>query len=40
LVNRALGFTVKSFNGIVPDPEKFDDMDEESEKMIHELASQ
>ena len=40
LVNRALGFTVKSFNGIVPDPEKFDDMDKESEKMIHELASQ
>ena len=40
LVNRALGFTVKSFNGIIPDPEKFDDMDKESEKMIHELASQ
>ena len=40
LVNRALGFTVKSFNSIVPDPEKFDDMDKESEKMIHELASQ
>jgi len=40
LVNRALGFTVKSFNSIVPDPEKFDDMDKESEKAIKDLGSE
>ena len=38
LVNRALGFTVKSFNGIVPDPDEFDNMDKESEKMIKEFV--
>ncbi len=35
LVNRVLGFTVKSFNSIVPGPDEFDDMDKESEKMIN-----
>ncbi len=40
LVNRALGFTVKSFNGIVPGPDEFDDIDKESEKMINEIALQ
>jgi methionyl-tRNA synthetase len=39
LVNRVLGFTVKSFNSIVPGPDEFDDMDKESEKMINELVS-
>ena len=38
LVNRALGFTVKSFDGIIPSPDEFDDMDKESEKIINELA--
>ena len=38
LVNRVLGFTVKSFNGVVPGPDEFDDMDKESEKMINELV--
>jgi len=40
LVNRALGFTVKAFDGIVPDPEEFDDMDKESEKAIKDLGSE
>ena len=35
LVNRALGFTIKSFNGIIPSPDEFDDKDKESEKMIN-----
>jgi len=39
LVNRALGFTVKSFNSVVPGPDEFDDMDKESKKMINELMS-
>jgi len=39
LVNRVLGFTVKSFNGTVPGPDEFDDMDKESEKMIKEFVS-
>jgi len=40
LVNRALGFTVKAFDSIVPDPEEFDDMDKESEKAIKDLGSE
>ena len=40
LVNRALGFTVKAFDSIVPDPEEFDDMDKESEKAIRDLGSE
>ena len=39
LVNRALGFTVKTFDGVVPDPGEFDDMDKESEKAIKDLVS-
>ena len=39
LVNRALGFTVKCFNGAVPGPDEFDDIDNESKKMISELVS-
>jgi len=40
LGNRALGFTVKVFDSIVPDPEEFDDMDKESEKAIKDLGSE
>ena len=39
-VNRALGFTVKAFDSIVPVPEEFDDMDKESEKAIKDLGSE
>ena len=39
LVNRVLGFTLKSFDGVVPDPDEFDNMDKESEKMIKEFVS-
>ena len=38
LVNRALGFTNKSFDGVVPEPEDFDEKDSESEKKIKSLA--
>jgi len=38
LVNRALGFTVKTFDGLVPEPEVYDELDIKSEKMIKELA--
>jgi len=38
LVNRALGFTVKAFDGLVPEPEVYDELDIESEKMIKEFA--
>ena len=34
LVNRALGFTSKTFDGILPEPEEFDDQDSESQKKI------
>ena len=40
LVNRVLGFTLKSFDGVVPDPDKFDNMDKESEKMIKEFVTE
>ena len=40
LVNRALGFTVKVFDGVVPGPDEFDDIDKESEKKIKELVSE
>ena len=39
LVNRALGFTIKSFNGVVPEPETYDELDKKSETMIKELAT-
>jgi len=38
LVNRALGFTIKAFDGIVPEPEEFDEKDSESENRIKSLA--
>ena len=38
LVNRVLGFTTKAFDGIVPEPEEFDEKDKESEKKIKSLA--
>ena len=38
LVNRALGFTNKSFDGLVPEPEAYDELDNKSETMIKELA--
>ena len=40
LVNRVLGFTVKSFDGIIPEPEEFDDADKESEKLIKEFVTE
>ena len=40
LVNRALGFTKKSFDGIVPEPEEFDSEDSEAEKKIHNFKSE
>ena len=39
LVNRALGFTVKSFDGVVPNPEQYDELDTKSETLIKELAT-
>ena len=38
-VNRALGFTQKSFAGIVPSTEEFDDIDKEAEEKIKSLSS-
>jgi methionyl-tRNA synthetase len=38
LVNRVLGFTNKAFDGVLPEPEDFDEKDSESEKRIKSLA--
>ena len=38
LVNRVLGFTNKTFDGVLPEPEDFDEKDSESEKRIKSLA--
>jgi methionyl-tRNA synthetase len=38
-VNRALGFTKKAFDGKVPEPESFDDMDSKAEQKIKTLAT-
>ena len=38
LVNRALGFTNKAFDGVLPEPEDLDEKDSESEKRIKSLA--
>ena len=38
LVNRALGFTNKAFDGILTEPEEFDEKDLESEQKIKSLA--
>jgi len=39
-VNRALGFTKKVFDGIVPEPEEFDDKDKEAENKIKIFSEQ
>ena len=38
-VNRALGFTKKAFDGIVPEPDSFDEKDSEAEQKIKNLAT-
>ncbi len=38
LVNRALGFTQKSFSSVVPSPEDFDDQDKMAEEKIKNLS--
>jgi methionyl-tRNA synthetase len=38
LINRVLGFTNKAFDGVLPEPEDFDEKDSESEKRIKSLA--
>jgi len=38
-VNRALGFTQKSFAGVIPAKEEFDDIDKEAENKIKNLSS-
>ena len=38
-INRALGFTKKTFEGKVPDTETFDEKDEEAEKRIKSIAT-
>lgn len=40
LVNRALGFTKKTFDGVVPQPDTFDDKDKEAEQKIKGFASE
>lgn len=40
LVNRALGFARKAFDGIVPEPDAFDEMDKEAERRIRSLAAE
>jgi len=39
-VNRALGFTKKAFEGIIPQPEEFDDKDSEAENKIKNLSGE
>jgi methionyl-tRNA synthetase len=40
LVNRALGFTKKTFGGVVPAPDEIDDLDREAEAKIKNLAAE
>lgn len=40
LVNRALGFTKKTFDGIIPAPDDYDDKDRDAEAKIKGLASE
>ncbi|MFI5416640.1 MAG: methionine--tRNA ligase [Nitrososphaerales archaeon] len=40
LVNRALGFTKKSFDGVIPSPDDYDDKDKDAEAKIMGLASE
>jgi len=39
-VNRALGFTKKAFDGVIPEPENYDDKDTEAEIKIKNLSSE
>jgi methionyl-tRNA synthetase len=39
-VNRSLGFTKKTFDGIVPEPKEFDDQDLEAENKIKNLSGE
>ncbi len=39
-VNRALGFTKKAFGGVVPEPEEYDEKDQEAENKIKNLANE
>ena len=38
-INRALGFTKKSFDGVIPKPTKFDKLDSDAEQKIKSLAA-
>jgi len=40
LVNRALGFTKKSFDGVVPSPVEFDQLDKDAEDKIKKLSGE
>jgi methionyl-tRNA synthetase len=40
LVNRALGFTKKTFDGIIPEPDQYDEKDKEAETKIANLSSE
>ncbi len=40
LVNRALGFTKKSFDGIIPTPDAYDEKDKDAEGKIQSLSSE
>ncbi len=40
LVNRALGFTKKTFDGEIPSPDDYDDKDKDAEAKIMGLASE
>ncbi|MBS3926629.1 MAG: methionine--tRNA ligase [Nitrosarchaeum sp.] len=39
-VNRALGFTKKAFDGVIPETEKYDEKDTEAENKIKSLSSE
>jgi len=39
-VNRALGFTKKTFDGVIPEPENYDDKDTEAETKIKTLSDE
>ncbi len=40
LVNRALGFTKKTFDGMIPEPDAYDEKDKEAEGKIKNLSSE
>ncbi|HUT06534.1 MAG TPA: methionine--tRNA ligase [Nitrosopumilaceae archaeon] len=39
-VNRSLGFTKKAFDGVIPEPEEFDEKDKEAENKIKNLSGE